>query len=120
MNGSKVECDGGDRGSMLAEALKLRMALIAFRPASQHCLREQRFAPEGDEAFRVQIGRVQAPEAHYLRFAGSIPFCLIAASARPEVRNPIRRLPASASFEPATTAAPNICISWTSMGISPA
>src|ERR1041385_3948234 len=62
----------GDRARLAAKSIQLRMPRVAARAAGQHGLREQSFAPERDEALRVEGFRMQRPEAHQLL---SNPFC---------------------------------------------
>src|SRR6188768_3586836 len=52
-NAFEVGADGRERTAARLEARELRMVPIAARAAREHALREQRFAPERDEALRV-------------------------------------------------------------------
>src|SRR5262249_10451105 len=74
MDAAQVHRDGPTRQSVPPKALKLRVTRVALRLALQHRLREKRFSPERDEAFCIQVRRVQAPEAHYRR-AGTGAAC---------------------------------------------
>ena len=83
------------------------------------------------EAFDLSLSRLRTfivRRAHvHMRYGrsgqrfstGSIPLFLIAAAARSEARNAISRLDASSSFDPATTAAANVWMSWSSAGMGP-
>ena len=58
---------GGERRDGFGMGLKadeLRVAPIALGFAAQNFLRQQRLAPERDEALGVEIFRVQSPESH--------------------------------------------------------
>lgn len=58
---------------MRAEPLKLRMVPVATGSSRQHLARQQRFAPGGDEAFGIQVFRVERPESHGEAFNGPSP-----------------------------------------------
>jgi hypothetical protein len=58
MDLGEVSIDGGTRRCMSAEALQLRMVAIALRSSAQNGLREQGFAPKGDQALRIKVTRV--------------------------------------------------------------
>lgn len=58
---------GGDRrggGIVFTESPELGVRLVAAGPALEHFLREQGFAPAGDEGGAVQNRGVQAPQSH--------------------------------------------------------
>lgn len=56
--------NGGGGFCVGAKAVELRMMPVAFGLAAQDFLCQQGFAPEGDQAFGVEIFRVQRPQAH--------------------------------------------------------
>jgi hypothetical protein len=60
----QVSCHGHHRISMRLEPEELRMMAIALRLAAQDFLREQRFAPQRDQSFGIEIFWVQRPQAH--------------------------------------------------------
>jgi hypothetical protein len=62
----KIGIDGGQRRRLRSESRKLRMAAVAAGLPAQHGLREERLTPQGDEALRVEILRVQRPQSHAL------------------------------------------------------
>jgi hypothetical protein len=66
MNLGEVSIDGGTRRCMSAEAPQLRMVAIALRSSAQNGLREQGFAPKGDQTLRIKVTGVKGPEAHGL------------------------------------------------------
>ena len=58
---------GGNRGGrrrLSPEPFQLGMAPVAARPAEQHGLRQQALAPRRRETARVEVLRMQAPDAH--------------------------------------------------------
>ena len=60
---------GGDRGGRRAlgpEANQLRMMKVAPCLAQKNSLREERFPPDSDKAFAVEIAGVNRPDAHPL------------------------------------------------------
>src|SRR3954451_8062117 len=65
-----VEVDG-NRSRTIAKAFELRMLAVAARLAGKHGLREQSFAPERDQTFRVEVLRMNRPEAHAFSRAGT-------------------------------------------------
>src|SRR6185295_6806879 len=75
---------------------------------------------KADARFERRSGRDEL--SHQLRPfpSGSIPPLRIAPDARSEARNAISRFAASSSFDPATTAAAKIWLSWISSAITPA
>jgi hypothetical protein len=56
--------DGGHWLSRFFEPFKLGMVTITLCLALQDLLGQQGFPPKGDQAFRVQQFRVEAPQAH--------------------------------------------------------
>ena len=62
----QVGVDARQRRRQSAEANQLRMAAVAAGLAAQHRARQQPFAPQGDESFRVEQRGVETPEAHQL------------------------------------------------------
>jgi hypothetical protein len=64
VNDTEVSVDRRHGRRRPPEALELWMVAIPTGRSGEHCLREQSFAPEGDQAASVQIGRVNGPESH--------------------------------------------------------
>lgn len=58
----KIGSDGGPRRPLCLEANQLRMMAIAPGPIPQHGLRQQAFAPQRDQALRVEVAGMNAPE----------------------------------------------------------
>ena len=55
---------GRDRFWMSLEADELRVVTVALGFSSKDFLRQQRFAPECDEAFGIEVFGVDGPESH--------------------------------------------------------
>jgi hypothetical protein len=49
---------------MSAETLKLRVVPITFCPPAQNRLREQCLTPQGNQALRIKVARMDCPKAH--------------------------------------------------------
>ena len=49
-----------------AKTLQLRMLPVATRATKEHCLSEERFAPECNQAGGVEMTRMESPETHEL------------------------------------------------------
>ena len=64
MNSSEICIDGGTGRCVSAEALKLRVMPVAFCPPAQNGLREQRLAPQGNQALCIQIAGMNRPKTH--------------------------------------------------------
>lgn len=62
----KVALDALQGIRLCAEALKLRMVPVAACPPSEDFACEQAFAPRRNETGRIQILRMNGPEAHGL------------------------------------------------------
>src|SRR5580765_4549461 len=62
-HGEQIGVDRRDGIRVGAEALELRMVTVAARFAAQNGAREQSLAPDGDQALRVEVARMQRPEA---------------------------------------------------------
>lgn len=60
-----VDCSSGIR--MIAKSMKLRMMAITSRATRKHLLREERFAPQRDETFRIEVLGMDGPQAHEQR-----------------------------------------------------
>lgn len=60
----KVARDARRRLGRGAKTLQLRVASVAARATEQHCLREQGFAPQCNEADGVEMTRMDGPDAH--------------------------------------------------------
>jgi len=60
---AKVGSDGRARVRLFAKALQLRVMRVAAREAGEDGLRQQRLAPERDEAFGVEVLGMEGPEA---------------------------------------------------------
>ena len=56
--------DGCDGFCVRLKTEELRVMAVAFGFAAENFLRQQGLAPESDEAFGVEIFRVQGPESH--------------------------------------------------------
>lgn len=66
MDGREICTDGCTGPRMFAKTLELRMAPIASCLTPQYGACEQRLAPQGYEALRVEIARMEGPQAHAL------------------------------------------------------
>ena len=64
MDGAQVRVDRKARMGMRPEAFQLGMPCIAACLAAEDRPGQQRLAPQGDQALRVEILRMQRPEAH--------------------------------------------------------
>ena len=64
VNGTEVNVNRRHGRRSTPEALELWMVAIPTGRSGEDCFREQRFAPEGDQATWVQIGWVDSPESH--------------------------------------------------------
>ena len=64
VNTAEVSADRRHGRCGTPEALELWMVAIATGRSGEDCLREQRFAPEGDKAARVKIDWMDSPESH--------------------------------------------------------
>jgi hypothetical protein len=64
MDVPEVTTDGSEWIFCLSESDQLRVGAITGCLAGQHLLREQAFAPNGQQALPVQTARVQAPKSH--------------------------------------------------------
>ena len=62
MHALEIDVDRSARSAAGAEALQLRMVTIADGLPTQNVLCEERLAPEGDQALRIEVLRVQRPE----------------------------------------------------------
>src|SRR4051794_16938830 len=62
---------GSDGAGAIAKAFELRVIPIAARVAREHRLSEQSFAPERNETFRIEVLRMERPEAHAIRRDGT-------------------------------------------------
>jgi len=63
----KAAQKSGDRAKRLAVRTKPRelwMMLVAASRTCEHFLREQGFAPCGDQPFGIQVAGVQSPKSH--------------------------------------------------------
>ena len=69
-DGAQIAPDKRERLRMLTEALQLRMSAVAACVAGQDLLRQERFPPQGDEPYSIQVLRVEAPEPHPKNTAG--------------------------------------------------
>jgi hypothetical protein len=70
MNFGEISIDGGTRRCMSAKPAQLGMVAIALRSSAQNGLREQGFAPKGDQTLRIKVTGVKGPEAHVLDRSG--------------------------------------------------
>jgi hypothetical protein len=68
-NRIEIGIDCGFREGMRLEPKQLRMMAIALGLAPKDCASQKRFAPQSDQALRIQIFGVERPDAH----VGSIP-----------------------------------------------
>ena len=62
--GVQVSGDGDERVVGRPKPLQLRVMRVSARPTGEHLLREQRLAPTGHERATIELGGVQAPQAH--------------------------------------------------------
>lgn len=63
-HGSKVSVDRRSRSGVRLESQELGVMAIARRLAPKDRARQKRFTPQGDQALRVEIFRVEGPDAH--------------------------------------------------------
>ena len=63
-DGAKVAGDARLRVGGSLKPLQLRVPSVAARAPEQHRLREERFAPQGDEAGGVEVAGMDGPETH--------------------------------------------------------
>lgn len=59
INFPQIYANSGCRIGLLLESYQLGMVLITFGFPEQHMLRQKRLAPQGDEAFSIEIARMQ-------------------------------------------------------------
>jgi hypothetical protein len=64
MYGAKIGGDMFVRRRRLGKAGELRMIPVAARQAGEHGLCKQGLAPQGNEAFGVEVSRMNGPESH--------------------------------------------------------
>lgn len=67
MYGREIRIDGRAWLRVRAKASQLRMVPISPRLRTQYGARQQCLAPYGDQPLRVQVARMESPEAHALR-----------------------------------------------------
>jgi hypothetical protein len=64
MDALEVGTDCGTRRDLTAKTLELRVISIAASISAQHCSSQQRFSPQCDKAFGIEVPRMQRPEPH--------------------------------------------------------
>jgi hypothetical protein len=63
-NGSEVGVDRGPRSGVCLKPKELGVMAIACGLASKDRTSQKRFTPQGNQALRIQIFRVDGPDAH--------------------------------------------------------
>jgi len=63
-NGAEVGVDREPRSGVCLEPKELRVMAIACGLTSKDRTSQKRFTPQGDQALRIQIFRVDCPDAH--------------------------------------------------------
>lgn len=67
-DGGEVGGDGGEGALVISEPVELGVVPVTFCFPTEHLLRQQTFAPQGQETLSIKLLRMKGPEAH-----GAVP-----------------------------------------------